>query len=104
MKKVKRKKTSTILRENLKLSARTASIGGNVIENTMAALAQALGGLRGGNGSISYSVSGTAIGGEMVVTDAALIFSASAEVDTSRAAQALNEYLSENSGSLAGAQ
>lgn len=100
----KKKKTSTILRENLKLSARTASIGGNVIENTMAALAQALGGLRGGNGSISYSVSGTAIGGEMVVTDAALIFSASAEVDTSRAAQALNEYLSENSGSLAGAQ
>jgi len=35
----KKQKTSTILRENLKLSARTASIGGNVIENTMAILA-----------------------------------------------------------------
>lgn len=99
----KKKKTSTILRENLKLSTRTASIGGNVIENTMAALAQALGGIRGNNGSISYSVSGSAIGGEMVVTDAALVFSASAEVDTSRAVQALNESLSANSGSLAGA-
>ena len=45
-------------------------------------------------------MSGTAIRGEMVVTDAALIFSADATVDTSAAARALNEYLSANSGNL----
>ena len=99
----KKQRTSTILREKLKLSARTASIGGSVIENTLAALAQALGQLRGGSGALQYSVSATAVHGEMVTTDAIMVFSGSVTVDTSAAVRALNEYLSNNEGSLGNA-
>lgn len=99
----KKQKTSTLVRKALKLNERTASIGGNVIENTMAALAQALGQIRGDNGSISYSVNGSAIGGQMVLTDAAMIFSASASIDTFEAMKLLNEQLSNSSGTLSNA-
>ena len=99
-KNIKSERTSTILRKNIKLSERTASIGGNVIENSMAALAKYLGQLRGNNGSISYQVSGAAVSGEMVTTDTILMFSSSAEVDPQQAVEKLNESLSETTGSL----
>lgn len=99
-KNVKSERTSSILRKNLKLSQRTASIGGNVIENSMAALAKYLGQLRGNNGSINYQVSGAAVSGEMVTTDTILMFSSSIEVDPQQAIEKLNIYLSETTGSL----
>ena len=99
-KNTKSERTSTILRKNLKLSQRTASIGGNVIENSMAALAKYLGQLRGNNGSINYQVSGAAISGEMVTTDAILMFSSSIEVDPQQAVEKLNQMLSETTGTL----
>ena len=102
-KSVFKQKTTTILAKKLKLSSRTASIGGNVIENTMAMLGQALGNIRGGNETIQYAMSGTAISGEMVKTDLAFIFSGDATIDTQDIARKLNENLSSNEGTLAGA-
>lgn len=96
----KKQKTSTILRENLKLSARTASIGGNVIENTMAILAQTLGSIRGGNGSITYAMSAGAVRGEMVTTDTVMVFSGDVSVDTHGVMERLNQTLSDSEGSL----
>ena len=69
----------------------------------MAMLGQALGNIRGGNETIQYAMSGTAISGEMVKTDLAFIFSGNAEVDTQDIARKLNEELSSNEGTLAGA-
>ena len=66
----------------------------------MAALAKYLGQLRGSNGSINYQVSGVAISGEMVTTDAILMFSSSIEVDPQQAVEKLNQMLSETTGTL----
>lgn len=97
-------KTSSILRKNLKLSKRTAAIGGNVIENTSAALAKALSKVRGANksasGTIEYDMSGAAVSGQMVTTDTILVFSGDASVSAQGVVEKLNKVLSENSGSL----
>lgn len=99
-----KEKVSSILRENLKLSKRTASIGGNVIENTSAALAKALSKIRGSNksasGTIEYEMSGAAVSGEMVTTDTILVFSGEVSVSAQGVVEKLNKILSENTGSL----
>lgn len=101
---VKKEKASTILRKNLKLNSRTAAIGGNVIENTSAALAQYLSQVRGGNGSITYAMSGTAVSGQMAVTDTIMLFSAEANIDVGDLTRQLNEALSGDNKNLEGAR
>lgn len=72
------------IQDKLKLKSRTFSIGGNVAENAMAAVAVRLNRMRGGNSSMKYSVSGGAITAEGPATaDSFVIFSADTTVDAS---------------------
>lgn len=100
----KKEKISTILRKNLKLNSRTAAIGGNVIENTSAALAKYLSQVRGGNGNITYAMSGVAVSGQMALTDTVMLFSAEADINVGDLTRQLNETLSGNNKDLEGAQ
>ena len=72
------------IQDKLKLKSRTFSIGGNVAENAMAAVAVRLNRLRGGNSSMKYSVSGGAITTEGPATaDSFVVFSADTTIDAS---------------------
>lgn len=74
--------TAGAIRDLLKLQSRTWSIGGNVVENAMAAVAIKLNQIRGQNGLGNYSVGGGAITAEQnVTTDAMVFFSAESTID-----------------------
>lgn len=79
------------VRDILKLQNRTFSIGGNVAENAMAAVAIRLNQIRGSNGSISYSIDGGALTVEGPATaDSFLIFSADSTISATDVFQQLN--------------
>lgn len=83
--------TTSNVQNLLKLKDRTFSIGGNVAENAYAAVSVRLNGLRGGNGSISYAVSGGALTVEGPATaDSFLIFSANSEISPTSIFEELN--------------
>ena len=98
---VTKQQTRTLIKQNLKnISGRTASIGGIVVENAMAMIAEQLNGMSGGNGNLHYKMSAEAILRNMVKTDAAMIFSATKEIDTDAVMRSLNEILSSNNGNI----
>ena len=98
---VTKQQTRTLIKQNLKnIGGRTASIGGIVVENAMAMLAESVNGMSGGNGDLHYSMSAEGIARNMVKTDTAMIFSATKEIDTDAVMRSLNEILSSNSGNI----
>jgi len=56
--------------------------------------------MSGGNGDLHYKMSAEAILRNMVKTDAAMIFSATKEIDTDAVMRSLNEILSSNNGNI----
>lgn len=98
---VTKQQTRTIIKENLKnIRGRTASIGGIVAENALAMLAEYINGMSGGNENLHYHMSAENIARNMVRTDAAMIFSATKEIDTDAVMRSLNEILSSNNGNI----
>lgn len=86
----------TLLAKNLTIAKRTAQIGGTVAEQALAAVANAVNGLSGSNGSISYSMHAEGVLGNMVKTDSFMLFSEEATINTEAIARDLNDMLSKS--------
>ena len=84
----------TLIAKNLTIAKRTASIGGTVAETALAALASAVNGISGGGGDLKYSMHAENVLGNMVKTDAFMLFSEDASIDIGAIAEELNETLS----------
>lgn len=98
---ITKQQTRTLIKQNLKnVGGRTASIGGTVVENAMAMLAESINRMNGGNQNLHYSMSAEGIARNMVKTDTAMIFSATKEIDTDAVMRSLNEILSSNNGNI----
>lgn len=98
---ITKQQTRTLIKQNLKnIGGRTASIGGTVVENVMAMLAESINGINGGNQNLHYSMSAEGIARNMVKTDTAMIFSATKEIDTDAVMRSLNEILSSNNENI----
>lgn len=98
---ITKQQTRTLIKQNLKnIGGRTASIGGTVVENAMAMLAESINKMSGGNQNLHYSMSAEGIARNMVKTDTAMIFSATKEIDTDAVMRSLNEILSSNNGNI----
>lgn len=83
------------LKRTLKLATRTASIGGNLIENTMSNLVISI-----FKDNENFKVYGGALTGEQFRTDNLLIFSTNVEVDTERIFREFNEGFSKTGFNL----
>ena len=97
----KRKKITyrTLLANNLTIGKRTAQIGGTVVEQALAAIANVVNGISGSNGGISYAMQAEGVLGNMVKTDSFMLFSEDVNINVAAIAEQLNQMLS-NSTSL----
>lgn len=84
----------TLIANNLHIAKQTAQIGGTVAEQALAAVANAVNGLSGGSGDIKYQMHAEGVLGNMVKTDAFMLFSEDLGLDLNTMSQQLNEMLS----------
>ena len=86
----------TLIANNLKIAKQTPQIGGTVAEQALAAVANAVNGISGSNGSISYQMQAEGVQGNMIKTDAFMLFSENVNINLQGMAAQLNQMLSDS--------